>query len=216
MLHCPWDVVCDRCNCYFSFWAIFCPFTSGDIITLHMCTKNYDQMMYSSWDMVHDRCNCYFSFWAVFCPYTLLTAQKIKILKNEKTPWRYHHFTYVYQKLWSDDIWFLRYAAWQTDGQKKRKFCFNLHTCSNQEGCDRATKFMCSCNWSSCDRSNKKYLHLREQSVLEISFFSNFDVRSFLLWDNILGGVHFQCNCRLLAWNFTKFRHHHGSFKLWF
>ena len=27
----------------------------GDIIILHMCTKNYDQMMYSSWDMVHNR-----------------------------------------------------------------------------------------------------------------------------------------------------------------
>ena len=52
-----------ECNCYFSFWAIFCPFTHltaqkikikkkikkpGDIIILHMCTKNYDQMMYGS------------------------------------------------------------------------------------------------------------------------------------------------------------------------
>ena len=27
----------------------------GDIIILHMCTENYDQMMYSSWDMVHNR-----------------------------------------------------------------------------------------------------------------------------------------------------------------
>ena len=27
----------------------------GDIIILHMCTKNYNQMMYGSWDMVHDR-----------------------------------------------------------------------------------------------------------------------------------------------------------------
>ena len=60
----------DRCNCYFSFWAIFCPFTPyqpkkskfqkmktrpGDIIILHLCTKNYDQMMYGSWDMVCDR-----------------------------------------------------------------------------------------------------------------------------------------------------------------
>ena len=27
----------------------------------------------------------YFSFWAIFCPFTtLITAQKIKILKNEK------------------------------------------------------------------------------------------------------------------------------------
>ena len=27
----------------------------GDIIILHMCTKNYDHIMYSSWDMFHDR-----------------------------------------------------------------------------------------------------------------------------------------------------------------
>ena len=27
----------------------------GDIIILHVCNKNYDQMMYGSWDMVHDR-----------------------------------------------------------------------------------------------------------------------------------------------------------------
>ena len=51
----------DGCNCYFSFLAILCPVTSlaaqkitvskkkkkmkkmlGDIIILHMCTKNYD------------------------------------------------------------------------------------------------------------------------------------------------------------------------------
>ena len=25
----------------------------GDIIILHMFTKNYDQMMYGSWDMLH-------------------------------------------------------------------------------------------------------------------------------------------------------------------
>ena len=28
--------------------------TPGDIIILNMCTKYYDQMMYSSWDMVRD------------------------------------------------------------------------------------------------------------------------------------------------------------------
>ena len=64
-------MVRDGCNCYFSFWAFFCPFTHlaaqkieisnkktnkktpRDII-LHMCTKNYDKMMYASWDMLHD------------------------------------------------------------------------------------------------------------------------------------------------------------------
>ena len=29
--------------------------TPGDIIILHKCTKNYDQMMYHSWDMLCDR-----------------------------------------------------------------------------------------------------------------------------------------------------------------
>ena len=55
-----------------------------DIIILHMCAKNSDQMMYSSCDMVSDRCNCYFSFWAIFCCFTPLTAKKIKILKKWK------------------------------------------------------------------------------------------------------------------------------------
>ena len=27
----------------------------GDIFILHICTKNYDQMMYSSWNIVRDR-----------------------------------------------------------------------------------------------------------------------------------------------------------------
>ena len=85
MLYCSVDMARGGCN-YFSFWAIFCAFTPltarkikifkkwkkklpGDIIILHMCIKNYDQMMYSSWDMVCDGCN-YFSFWTIFCPFT--------------------------------------------------------------------------------------------------------------------------------------------------
>ena len=27
MMHGSWDMTHDRCKCYFSFWAIFCPFT---------------------------------------------------------------------------------------------------------------------------------------------------------------------------------------------
>ena len=124
-----WDMVHDKYNCYFSFWATFFPFTPQepkkpkfwknenkmprDIIILHMCTKNYDQMMHSSWDMVHDGCN-YFPFWAIFCPFIPEQPEKSKLKKNnEKNSWRYHHFTYVYQKLQSDDLWFLRYGAWQ-------------------------------------------------------------------------------------------------------
>ena len=55
---------------FLSFWAIFCPFiplvipniktwnkckNPGDIILLHMCTKNHNHMMYASWDMEYER-----------------------------------------------------------------------------------------------------------------------------------------------------------------
>ena len=124
------DMECNGEN-VLSFWTIFCPFNSltaqkikilkkwkkkpGDIIILHMCTKNYDEMICASWDMVHDGCNS-FSFWLIFCPFTPVTSRKIKIFKKwkkEKNTWRYHYFTYVYQKLWSDDVHFLRYGVWQ-------------------------------------------------------------------------------------------------------
>ena len=36
----------------------------------------------------------------------------MKISKNEKNVWRYHHFTQLYQKLWLGAILFLRYGAW--------------------------------------------------------------------------------------------------------
>ena len=87
MLYYSWDMAHDRCNCCFSFWANFYPFTPltawklriskkwrkkmpEDIIVLHNCTKNYDYWLYCSWDMVRDGCNCYFSFWAIFYPFT--------------------------------------------------------------------------------------------------------------------------------------------------
>ena len=71
MMCSSWDMVCNRYNCYFSFWTIFYPFNPatakknqnfekmkkkhGHIIILHTCTKNYEQMMYGSWDMLHNR-----------------------------------------------------------------------------------------------------------------------------------------------------------------
>ena len=60
-LYCFWDMVHERCNCYFSFWAILFPFNPitaqnikipkkkknnpGDIITLHRCNKNHDHVL---------------------------------------------------------------------------------------------------------------------------------------------------------------------------
>ena len=119
MLYCSWDMVSDRCNCYFSL-CYFLPFylpnspknenfktmkkMPGDIIILQKFTKNNYHMLYSPWDMTHDT-----SF--------PLTAKKKKNRKNEKNSWTYHHFTQVYQKLWLNNVHFLRYGAWQTDRQ---------------------------------------------------------------------------------------------------
>ena len=71
--------------------------TLGDIIILHMCTRNDNHIMYGSWDMEHNGHN-FLSFWTIFCPFTTLTTQKIKILKKGKKPWRYYHFTHVFDK----------------------------------------------------------------------------------------------------------------------
>ena len=69
--------------------------TPGDIMILHMCTKNHDHILYCSWDMerarcnyfsfcaiVCDRCNCYFWFWAILGH----LGQKINFKKMKKTP----------------------------------------------------------------------------------------------------------------------------------
>ena len=86
----------------------------GNIIILHRCNINDNHMVYVSWDTKSIRQN-FLPFWTIFCTFTPLTTRKIKILKkNEKTAWRYYHFTHVYHKWQSHDVWFLRYGAWQT------------------------------------------------------------------------------------------------------
>ena len=106
-----WNIRCDRQK-FLLFRAIFCLFSplttwkikilnlkklSGDIIILHICTINDNYMMYGSWDMESDG-QKFLSFWTVSYPFTPLTTRKTKFWKNEKNTWRYHHFTYVYQK----------------------------------------------------------------------------------------------------------------------
>ena len=130
MMYGSWDMKCDGHN-FLWFWTIFALLPPnnmknqnfeklkkelGDIIILYKCTKYHDHMLYCSRDMAR-----YFSFWVIFCPFTPLTSKKIKILKKWKNSWGYYHFTYVYQKLWSDDVRFLRHGAQRTDGQTDRK-----------------------------------------------------------------------------------------------
>ena len=54
---------------------------SEDVIILHTCTANHNQM-YASWDKKCDRLN-FLSFWAIFCPFTLLLiTDKFKCSKK--------------------------------------------------------------------------------------------------------------------------------------
>ena len=49
----------------------------------------------------------FLSFWTVFCPFTPLWPRKSRFFKNEKSTWRYYHFTNVHHKWQSYDVWFL-------------------------------------------------------------------------------------------------------------
>ena len=124
-----WSVA-DRIFCHFrQFFAFLSPNNpknqnfekmkkqkSRDIIILHMCTINNSQMMYGSWDIECDR-QIFLSFWTIFCPFTYLTTQNIKILKKLKKHLEIYHFTHVYQKLWLDDVQFVRNGVQWMDGK---------------------------------------------------------------------------------------------------
>ena len=74
---------------------------SQDIITLNKCTINNNHIMYGSWDMdpVMGRFFCHFGlFFALLSPPYPHNPTKKKLWKNEKTSWRYFHFTHVYHK----------------------------------------------------------------------------------------------------------------------
>ena len=107
---------------------------AGDII-LHMCTKNHNICckVPEIWSERH----IFLLFWVIFiwcmvpeiwstteiifCHSGLFFAllppygpRKSKFWKNEKKPTRYYHFTTVYHKWKSYDVWFLRYGVQQT------------------------------------------------------------------------------------------------------
>ena len=92
---------------------------AGDIIILHMCTKNHNHMQ-GSWDTEWDR----HKIFVIFChsvPCQPPDNPENQNFKIEKHTWRYYHFTHLHYKWnlhykWqSYDVWFLRYGAWQTE-----------------------------------------------------------------------------------------------------
>ena len=51
MLYCPWDMTCDRWYFYFSYWAIFCPFTPFTTQKINISQKWKKHMEISSFYM---------------------------------------------------------------------------------------------------------------------------------------------------------------------
>ena len=99
ILYGSWDMARNICKCYFSFWVIFCPFTSLTAWKIKIKKKNEENTWtYHHFTIEHQKswsyailflgygtrgCN-YFSFWVIFCPFTSVTAQRIKTFKKWK------------------------------------------------------------------------------------------------------------------------------------
>ena len=105
-------------NCYFSFWAIFCPFTPWlaqkikiskkwkkcrlEISSFYTSAPKIMIICYIVSEMGHVTdviLIFYFGLFFVLLPPNL--PKKWKFQKNEKSTWRYHHFAQAYQKSWS-------------------------------------------------------------------------------------------------------------------
>ena len=128
---CSWDMLSDGCNCYFSIWAIFCPFTSVTAQKMKMSQQMKKQQEISSFYTCAPKiiiiCYTVSEIWCVMDVivifhfglfFALLPPNLPKTWeyhKNEKNASRYHHFAQVYQKSWSyaitvPEIWCVTYV----------------------------------------------------------------------------------------------------------
>ena len=126
MLYCSWDMASGRC--YFSFWAIFCPLPPWQPekwkfqknkkkppkLEISSFYKSVPEIIIIWYTVPEMRCVTdvivIFRFGLLFVVLPPLQPKNLKFQKNEENGWRYH-ITYVYQKLWLDDVWFLRYGV---------------------------------------------------------------------------------------------------------
>ena len=127
-------MVRDGCKCYFSFWAMFCPFTPLTARKMKFSKKwkkawrchhftHVPKIMiiwYTVSEIWHVTDVIAIFHFGQFFAVLPLTAQKTKISKKMKEAWRYQHFTQVYQKLWFDDVRFLRHGAGWTDRRTEK------------------------------------------------------------------------------------------------
>ena len=115
----------------FSSWTIFCPFTptptygprkskfwknERNTWRYHHFIKVYTKWQpYDVWFLGYQM--WWTEFFAIlddFLPFYSPNIPKNQNFKKmKKKPWRYYHFTHVYQKQQLYDVWFLRYGMWQ-------------------------------------------------------------------------------------------------------
>ena len=102
MQYCSWDMARNGCNCYFSFWTVFCPFTPLTTWKMKISKQWKKRVQMTSfyisapkvmiiWYTVPEIWNMtdvtVFHFGIFFALLPPLTAQKIKISKKwKKTP----------------------------------------------------------------------------------------------------------------------------------
>ena len=99
MLYHSWDMVHSRCNCSFSFSAVFCPFTSLtpqkmkiskkwkkclEIYSFYTSAPKIMIICYTVPEIWYMTDVIFFPFWAIFHPFYPLTAPKMKISQKWK------------------------------------------------------------------------------------------------------------------------------------
>ena len=124
MMYSSWDTEWDRYN-FLSFWVIFCPFSPNPLTTQKIknlkLIKNtwryynfthlhHDWQSYDVWFL---RYRAQQTEFFVILEHFYSFTRKSKFWKNEQHTW-YKHFTNVYHKWLSYDVWFQRYEVQQT------------------------------------------------------------------------------------------------------
>ena len=116
---------------FLSFWAICCPLTLLTTWKIKVFRKwKKKSWRYYNFTLAYHKWWSYdvwflrygvrqTEFFSPFGPFFALLPpkqpRKSKFWKNEKSTWRYHHFTKVYHKWQSYDVWFLRYEVRETE-----------------------------------------------------------------------------------------------------
>ena len=135
-LYCSWDMVCDRCNCYFWFQAIFCPFTPLTAQRVKFQKNSKNSWRCHLFTQVHQKPWLYailflrygtwlFFIWSYFLPFYPSNSPKKQNFKNmKKKPLEISSFYTCIPKImirWSTvpKIWCM--TEGRTDGQTDRK-----------------------------------------------------------------------------------------------